>query len=60
MTTERAVQLYSMRRECKDRQCAGSTAALNDGLFLTTVSETGVGDFVCLSLFISSNSLDGY
>lgn len=33
---------------------------VNDGLFLTTASKAGAGDFVCLSLFISSNALDGY
>lgn len=60
MTTERAVKLHNMRRKCKDRQYTGSTAAVNDGLFLTTVSKTGAGDFVCLTLFISSNPLDGY
>lgn len=46
---------------CTGNVKTGSTlAALNDGLFLTTVSKSGAGDFVYLSLFISSNSLDGY
>lgn len=35
MTTEKAVQPYNMRRGCKDRKYTGSTAAVNDGLFLT-------------------------
>lgn len=45
---------------CYQQGGSGRAAAASDGLFLTTASKAKASDFVCLSLFISSNALDGY
>lgn len=61
-------ELQSVCRECRQaapwvprsrQRGTGRTAAVNHGLFLTTTSKAGAGDFVCLSLFISSSARDG-